>query len=146
MGMTNVAQGTPKRREPMTDWTADQLDHIGAAHEIEIAPYRSDRTLTSYTTIWDVRVDGGLYVRSWRGPTGHWFSTAKRTRQGRLRVGGVECDVAFHDAEVERNAIDAAYVAKYGSSGYVDAMVADTPAATTLRLYPANRSARSERP
>jgi hypothetical protein len=118
----------------MTDWSRDQLDRIGAAAEIEIAPRRGDDSLRPYTTIWDVRVGDGLYVRSWHGPTGHWFTTARDTQKGHLRAGGVEHDITFEDPDVDRAAIDAAYREKYGRSSYVDAMVTDEAAATTLRL------------
>lgn len=39
--------------------------------------------------------------------------------------------------DVDQAAVDGAYRAKYGRSSYVDAMVTDAAAATTLRLVPA---------
>jgi len=48
-------------------WTPDELDRIGAAEEVEIAPRRADGTLRSAVPIWVVRVGDELYVRSWRG-------------------------------------------------------------------------------
>jgi hypothetical protein len=121
----------------MPERTDDQLDRLGGATEVGIAPRRPDGSLRPFTTIWIVPTCGGLYVRSWRGPTGIWFRTARRTGNGRIRGGGVEADVAFEDAaDIARQEIDAAYRGKYGRSRYVDAMVADTAAATTLRLVP----------
>jgi hypothetical protein len=121
----------------MSNWTADQLDSIGAADELDIVPRRADGSPGRATTIWVVRAGSDLYVRSWRGPQGRWFTAAKQTGEGHIRAGGVDRDVAFQPAEtVDRRAIDGAYRAKYGRSSYVDAMVTDTAAATTLRLIP----------
>jgi hypothetical protein len=44
----------------MTGWTADELDKIETADELEIASLRSDGTLGSKRTIWVVRVDDDL--------------------------------------------------------------------------------------
>ena len=57
----------------MTRWNLDDIARIAAADQIAIAPERGDGTRRPYTTIWVVRVDDGLYVRSYRGPGGAWF-------------------------------------------------------------------------
>ena len=84
------------------------------------------------------RVRGGqVYVRTWyRRDTG-WFGHALRSRQARIRVPGLEADVAIEDigdASTQVTAdVDAAYRTKYGG-GEADSMVTATAAATTLRL------------
>lgn len=45
----------------MTGWTADELERIEAADELEIASLRSGGTLGSRRTIWVGRVDDDLY-------------------------------------------------------------------------------------
>jgi Uncharacterized protein conserved in bacteria (DUF2255) len=65
----------------MTDWTARELNVIGAAEELDIAPARPDRSLRPYTTIWVVRVGDELYVRSYRGRRGSWFRHALQSHQ-----------------------------------------------------------------
>nr|MDQ3825136.1 DUF2255 family protein [Actinomycetota bacterium] len=60
----------------MTGWTAKELDVIGAADGLDIAPARPDGSLHPYTTIWVVRVGDELYVRSYRGRRGSWFRHA----------------------------------------------------------------------
>ena len=118
-------------------WTGDELDTIGAASEIDIAPRRADATLGRFTTIWIVRVGDDLYVRSYRGPRGSWYRGAQRTHEGRLRANGNEHDIAFEQApDASQAAVDGAYSAKYGRSSYVDAMVTDDAATTTMRLVP----------
>ena len=51
----------------MRDWTAEELDRIGGADELEIAALGPDGTLRPATTIWVVRLGDDLYVRSFRG-------------------------------------------------------------------------------
>jgi hypothetical protein len=47
----------------MTGWTADELEKIETADELEIASLRSDGTLGSRRTIWVVRVDDDVEAR-----------------------------------------------------------------------------------
>ena len=51
-------------------WTAEELDRIGRAEELEIAPRRRDGLLHRPLPIWVVRVGDGLFIRSWRGDDG----------------------------------------------------------------------------
>jgi hypothetical protein len=118
-------------------WSTDELNTIGAAAELSVAPRRPNGTLRSYTTIWVVRVGDDLYVRSYRGLSGSWYQAAARTGVGRIRAGGIERDVTFEQIwAVEPSEIDDAYRTKYGRSPYVDAMVNPDAASTTLRLAP----------
>ncbi len=48
----------------MAKWTSDELDKIGAADELELAPLRRNGTLRNPVTIWVVRLGDDLYVRS----------------------------------------------------------------------------------
>lgn len=123
----------------MVGWTNDELDKIGAAEELEIAPMRGDGTLRNPTTIWVVRVGDDLYVRSWRGRGGAWFRTAQASHEGRIRAGGVEKDVSFVEVSDPglNDQIDDAYRAKYRQyPQYVTPMVAAEVRSTTLRLVP----------
>jgi hypothetical protein len=128
-----------------TAWTADELDQIGAAAELEIAPRRRDGTLRRGVPIWVVRVGDELYVRSWRGSGGSWYRTAQATHEGHVSAGGVERDVSLVEAHDEvDDAIDAAYRTKYGRyPSYVEPMIAPQARATTLRLVPSAGESRS---
>ncbi len=123
----------------MRDWTAGELDTIGAAEELELVPLRPDGSLRPYTTIWVVRVGGDLYVRSWRGRDGAWFRAALQRPEGSIRTAGIEHDVTFAEPDhADHDAIDQAYRGKYAryASTYVDPMISPIAKAATLRLTP----------
>ncbi|MGX5697741.1 DUF2255 family protein [Agromyces soli] len=123
----------------MSDWTAEDLDRIGAAEELELASRRADGTLRGYVTMWVARVGDELYVRSAYGPEAAWYRHAVASGDGRIRAGGVERDVRFADAspEVHRE-LDAAYHAKYDRHGprIVGTVVGEHRDAVTIRLVP----------
>ncbi|MFF9808243.1 DUF2255 family protein [Streptomyces coeruleorubidus] len=122
----------------MTTWTSDELDRIAEADELEMAPLRRDGTLRQPVPIWVVRDGEDVYVRSFRGTGGAWWRTARASRVGHIRAGGVAKDVTFADVPDDEinDRVDTAYRTKYGRYGgaYVDPMVAAR--ATTLRLIP----------
>ena len=124
----------------MSAWTPDELDKIGNAEELEIAPSRHDGTESKWVTIWVVRIGNHLYVRSYKGSGGSWYRGTQLRREGRIRAGGVEKDVMFApetDPGIN-DQIDAVYRTKYGSysAQYVDPMVAPQARATTITLAP----------
>jgi hypothetical protein len=124
----------------MTIWTSDELNKIGAADELEIAPLRQDGTLRKPVTIWVVRVGDNLYVRSYRGRNGAWFRAVQVRHEGRIWAGGVEKEVVFvEESDPGINSqIDAAYRSKYRgyAANYVDPMVAAAAQATTIKVVP----------
>jgi hypothetical protein len=98
----------------MTGWTSDELTRIGAAEELEIAPLRSDGTPRKPVTIWVVRHDYSLYVRSVNGRNAAWFRGAQATHQGRITAGGIDKDVTFTEPDQDTgDELDFAYRDKY---------------------------------
>jgi hypothetical protein len=123
----------------MTRWTPEELDAIGAADELNIAPVREDGTLRSSTTIWVVRIGDDLYVRSYHGRSGSWFGHVLASDSGRIRAEVLSATSPVEEpADADPSAIDDAYRRKYARRGrqYVDAMVSPNAAAATLRLVP----------
>ena len=123
----------------MTTWTSDELDRIGTAEELEIAPRRRDSTLRNPVTIWVVRLDDDLYVRSYKGHGGAWFRAAQVRHEGHIQAGGVDKDVTFvEEADPGINdQIDAAYRTKYQRyPQYVAPMVTAEARSTTIKLVP----------
>jgi hypothetical protein len=124
----------------MSSWASDELDKIGKADELEITPLRRDGTLSKPVTIWVVRLNDDLYIRSYRGRGGSWFRAAQVCHEGRIRAGGVEKDVMFVEETDSgtNDRIDDVYRTKYHrySAQYVDPMVAGEARATTIKLVP----------
>jgi hypothetical protein len=124
----------------MTDaWTSQELDRLGTADEIQISARRQDGSDAPFTTIWVVRVDDGLYVRSWRGSRGRWYQHALSTGTGRIRGAGIERDVAFtRPADPPHEDLDREYRTKYAryDPSYVEPMTAGPARAATVRLDP----------
>lgn len=123
----------------MTTWSADELDRIDRAQELQVASRREDGSLRPYVTIWVVRVGDDVFVRSAYGRDNAWFRRALTHPQGRIRAGGVEKDVTFEEPGPEvHHGIDAAYHAKYDRFGpaIVSTVVGADAARSTFRLVP----------
>jgi hypothetical protein len=123
----------------VSGWTAEELDRIGTADELELAPARRDGTLRKPVPVWVVRDGDGLYVRSWRGTAGAWYRAVRANGEGHVSAGGVDKDVVFVAAdEAVDDALDAEYRSKYGRYGdsYVGPMTAPDARSTTLELRP----------
>ena len=123
----------------MPTWTKDSLAKVGNAEELAIASRRPDGSLRPYVTIWTVRVDEDIYVRSAADPDNPWFRRAMASGEARIRAGGLEQDVALEIAAPDVAAsITAAYHAKYDRYGpsIVGTVVSAEAVASTLRLVP----------
>ena len=108
---------------------------------MQLSSRRFDGTLRPYVTIWVVRSDDDIYVRSAYGPTNPWFVRARASGTGRIRAGSLERDVNFIKADASAHAaIDAAYHAKYDRYGaeIVGTVVGPQVIPTTLRVVPAD--------
>src|ERR1700754_3310507 len=121
-------------------WTPEELQRIGAARELQIASRRADGTLRGWVPIWVVSTGGQVYVRTWyRRETG-WVGQVLASRRARIRVPGLEADIAVEDVGEStpdlRAEIDSAYRAKYGPDGGTERMVTGEAAAATLRISP----------
>jgi hypothetical protein len=122
----------------MAAWTADDLDRIGSATELDVASRRADGSYSPYVTIWAVRSGDDIYVRSAHGPENGWFRRAKTRGAGRIRIGSAEQDVQFTDAPAGVDpAVDAEYHAKYDSFGQQYVGPVTGPSIPTLLVKPA---------
>jgi hypothetical protein len=128
----------------MTAWTSDELDKIGKAEELRIAPRRHDGTLQSPVTIWVVRLGDDLYVRSYKGRTSAWFRGAQVRHEGHIRAGGVDKHVTFvEEADPDINdQIDAVYRAKYRryAASIISSIVSPQARSATIKLVPRSTS------
>jgi 4-carboxymuconolactone decarboxylase len=103
--------------------------------------------LRAWVPIWVVRVGDALYVRSYRGNDGAWYRHATQRREGRIRAGGVERDVAFDTVDAVddtvQSVIDQAYRAKYARYG--DTHLRPMPGPAGPRRDPAARTSQLRR-
>jgi len=128
----------------MTAWTSDELTKIGRSEELEIASLRRDGTLQKPVTVWVVRHDDTLYVRSAvKGRNAAWFRGVQETHEGRIWAGGVEKDVTFVDAGHDiGDEVDAAYRAKYRryAGSILNSVLTPEARSTTIELVPRSTS------
>ena len=127
----------------MTDWTPDEAARLDREDELELSSRRQDGTLRPFITIWFVRHDDEVIVRSAYGPTNGWYRRALASGAGRIRVAGLERDVTFDAADHGSDeAITAAYEAKYGryAKGIVATVISADAVRSTLRVRPSERA------
>jgi len=123
----------------MATWTSDELDKIGRADELEIAPFRRDGTQRNAVIVWVVRHGDGLYVRSGYGRDAAWFRGTQVRHEGRIKASGIDKDVVFQEADhTLDDEIDAAYRNKYSRYGaqYINLVVSPEARSATLKLAP----------
>lgn len=116
----------------------DELEQIDKADDLKISPYREDgKTYGTPTWIWEVVVDGDLYVRAYNGVSSRWYNAAVQQKAGQIHAAGMVKDVAFEKVDGAINdAIDEAYKQKYSESRYLPPMVSERTRAATIRITP----------
>ena len=123
----------------MTSWTDDELNKIDAAEELEIAALQPDGRSRKPVTIWVVRVERGIYVRSAYGTSAAWYRATKVRREGQIEVAKLKRDVTFDEVDpAVSDRIDAAYRDKYHRHGaqYVNSVTTAEARSTTIKLMP----------
>ncbi|WP_213816932.1 DUF2255 family protein [Glaciihabitans sp. dw_435] len=120
----------------MAKWTPDELDAVTGARELRVAGMRMDGTLRKGVIIWSVRVDDDIFIRSVDGPNASWFRGTQVRGEGRIQAGGVTRAVIFVPVDDNKEQVDDAYRAKYGTGSSVRAINAPKASATTMRLDP----------
>ncbi|WBB63807.1 DUF2255 family protein [Streptomyces sp. WMMC500] len=125
----------------MAAWTADELDRIGTAEELNLQSQRGDGSLRDPVTMWVVRDGDDVYVRSVKGSQGPWFRGTRARLAGRIRAGGVDKDVAFVDVGDPGETtprVDEAYRTKYGHypADIFGSVVTPQAKEATIRLVP----------
>lgn len=122
-----------------TKFTAEELQNIDQANDLKISPFREDgKTYGTPTWIWEVVVEGNLYVRSYNGKNGRWYQSAIQQKAGRIHVAGMIKEVAFeplNDKDLNRK-IDEAYNKKYSNSPYLSPMINRQAKEATVRIIP----------
>jgi hypothetical protein len=106
---------------------------------VRVESVGEDGKLGKPVTIWAIRHGDGIYVRSVRGRGGSWYRGVQRTRQGRIRGGGVQQDVTFEEASAAvEGEIDDAYRTKYRryAGAILNSVLTPQARSATLKLGP----------
>jgi hypothetical protein len=116
-----------------------ELKKINEADDLKIAPFREDgKTYGTPTWIWEVVVNGELFVRAYNGVNSRWYKSAVQQKAGRIIAAGVTKDVRFEQVQGDvNNAIDEAYKKKYSRSKYLSPMISSRARAATVKIIPA---------
>lgn len=119
-------------------FTTEELKKINDADDLQISPFREDgKTYGTPTWIWEVVVDGDLYVRAYNGVGSQWYNAAIIQKAGRIIAAGMTKEVNFEPVQGEINkAIDEAYKNKYGNSPYLPPMISNRARAATVKILP----------
>ncbi|WP_208094637.1 DUF2255 family protein [Mucilaginibacter agri] len=99
----------------MSAFTTEELAKINQADDLKISPFREDgKTYGTPTWIWEVVVDGELFVRAYNGTSSRWYQSALKQRAGRIHAAGLIKEVIFEpiDDAVINQRINAAYQQK----------------------------------
>lgn len=122
----------------MKQFSSEELKQIDKADDLHISPFREDgKTYGTPTWIWEVVVDGDLYVRAYNGVYSQWYNAALQQKAGRIKAAGKTFEVSFET--IERNIndkIDEAYKKKYSSSPYLTAMISERARKATVKIIP----------
>lgn len=122
----------------LKSFSTNELEQIDTADDLKIAPFRADGIIYGTPTwIWNVVVNGDLYVRAYNGINSRWYQSACRQKAGRIKAAGKTIDVRFKPLEGAINdAIDAAYKKKYSNSPYLLPMINNRARAATVKIIP----------
>lgn len=121
----------------MSAFTTEELTMIDQADDLKISPFREDgKTYGTPTWIWEVIVDGELYVRAYNGIASRWFKSTLREQAGRIHAAGMVKEVNFQPVRdiATIHKIDDAYRTKYNKSPYMEHMISSRAQSATIRI------------
>ncbi|TAM99198.1 MAG: DUF2255 family protein [Chitinophagaceae bacterium] len=122
-------------------FSKEELNEIDKADDLKISPFRTDGvTYGTPTWIWNVIVDGDLYVRAYNGIYSRWYQSARTQKAGRIHAAGKIIEVSFEPVEGAINdKIDTAYKKKYDGNPYLSPMINKRAKAATIKIIPKNK-------
>jgi hypothetical protein len=118
-------------------FTTDELTRIDEADDLKISPFRADGiTYGTPTWIWEVVVDGNLYVRAYNGTSSSWHKSAMEQKAGRIHAAGMVKDVSFESTDNSgiNQQIDEAYQKKYSKSPCMAHMIGSCAKSATVKI------------
>ena len=117
-------------------WESEVLAKIDKADDLKIAPIRANGVTGTPTWIWEVVVDGRLFVRPYNGKNSSWYQSAIAYKTGIIVAAGKTHNVDFAPATSSElnDKIDTAYHEKYSSSPYLNHMISQKCRETTIEI------------
>ncbi len=119
----------------MTNFDADTLHEL---HDVQEVAIRTEKHPKSAVVIWVVVADADVFVRSWLGTKGRWYTDLAAGGPATLEFGGrrlaVQAIPASEPAAVARASRE--FLRKYQPSSHAQEMVRSDILPTTLRLEP----------
>jgi hypothetical protein len=111
---------------------------LESVEEVDIETSRGADAPEHQTTIWVVVGDGQAFVRSLKGEDGRWYRELMANPEAVLHVEGDAIPVRAVPAADPESVARATegFHSKYGDSPYLDSMIRDEIAPTTVRLEP----------
>jgi hypothetical protein len=111
---------------------------LAALRDVQEVRIRTDKHPESAVVIWVVVEGDEVFVRSFRGAKGRWYRDLAKGGPATLEAGrrkiAVQAIPANDSTSIER--ASRAFLGKYRSSSYAQAMVQPDVLPTTLRLEP----------
>jgi hypothetical protein len=120
-------------------WSASQLENVADVEELVLVISRAERAPLRFP-VWPVVVDGDLYVRSYLGVTAGWYQGVVANQNQAIVLNDNDVDVLFEfvpRTDAVNRGIDAAFLRKYATDDYRDAMITPLALDATLRILPA---------
>ena len=121
----------------MTEWTKDEIATLNRVQTLQNRPFNDDQqTFEEDNPVWEVTVDGKLYIRGAKGTTKTKWYVAGVKNGGQVGIDGQNYSVKYvplSDSATIKN-VTAAYQAKYNGQYPIDLMVSDDVAAATVEL------------
>ena len=111
---------------------------LASVEEVDIETNRGAGAPVHRTTIWPVVEGGEVFVRSLNGEDGRWYRELMANPEAALHAEGVAIPVrAVRTADPDSVArATRGFREKYADSPYLDSMIRDEIAPTTVRLDP----------
>jgi hypothetical protein len=120
-------------------WTTTQLAELTDGEELVLVLSREGQNVIR-VPVWPVTIGGVAYVRSYRGVTSGWYRRVLAEPHQAIALEGRDVAVVFElvSAAAAVNAeLDAAFLQKYATDDYRDAMITPLALDATLRILPA---------
>ena len=123
----------------MSQWTQEELDRINGDEWFHLSAALPDGSTPKTVDIWSVGVGDRIFVRSYNGTAGKWYSLALESGKGRISAGAVTKNVSFVkvDDEEAKKLVDTAYRTKYAHSKWGGAMADDPVRDNTIEVVSA---------